>query len=968
LRDVVGKARDAEDEVEGLRRTAERASSLEVECTALRDAVSRLSEEAKALRSSVVRSTRDERRVVRLERALVAYGRVESAFAARTGQGFFGVTGLAFAMGIDLRGVLGEAAAARATKSHVPRASSLDDEASEGDLARALSSIDAGARGKDLFLTSATPGVAVQGVSANQPFDPNPFANAGTGSSVLEGYLQRVAASFGAEARAEAAAEFSSEREALLTRIRDCEVRCSAGEVECARAWKEVEVLRRWKGKCESVEEEVGKLLLGFKRGEKGFCGIETGVQDGAESSALAGLLPLNSPILSTPWDLSINLSSALPKIANVCGLLRATALSSCRRLRLAEGEASDLREELAMISGEGAQAMVLSAAHAHGEIVKTIREGKAAREELKAEVLALTSALGVAEDRIQAGEVALEDCKLKLEENRGKLAASETERRAEVDARLKAESSVSTAKREAALHETRWREASDLNDRALALLGEKDAILNKALLECSAIKTAATRLGERAVNAGVIQREELMWLRPRESEDGTCFPPGRPIGDSPLRNYKHDSGSTELQLKDGNQSVAEFLPGSKGGFELEESLSNDHKMVSGRGVGVETRTNTKDSTSSRGYAHLAATKHPFYSENLRSIQLSTGTQGGTKTRGSTDYLNASTKGALAGRKNVGVAISDAPQLRALSNPPPTKFFVSPSSPPLLTSTATGRKSQARDMKGAMGEVSITVPQASISLSNPNEEEGLESKNGNINSSSGKDDINSSSLLSISFETEETPSPSNNNFTLEEDLEVPSPTASSSFRGRFNSSVLNSTSAPPSAHSSLETVLTALVANATEFAKRISLKSGGEGVSGNKMGTSFAPDAAASNDKISSSTELSILLARSSLPTTQCPSPQPIAALAPSSSPSQISLKVQQTQPPSFTLPFIFPVSPQSSASSVANSQHSAITRRSEVLLHGTGGGNLAGALQRTLAMRQKEAKRSLKVSGRERR
>jgi hypothetical protein len=129
LKEVLARAGEAAGEVEGLREAARRGEELQVQAVELKDTVMQQEGEIRALKAEAVRSGRDERRLVRLERAVAAYGRVEAAFAARTGQGFFGVNGLAWDLGLDLRG---DAAAGGGAAAVAQAAMATPAAASEG--------------------------------------------------------------------------------------------------------------------------------------------------------------------------------------------------------------------------------------------------------------------------------------------------------------------------------------------------------------------------------------------------------------------------------------------------------------------------------------------------------------------------------------------------------------------------------------------------------------------------------------------------------------------------------------------------------------------------------------------------------------------------------------------------------------------------------------------------------------------
>lgn len=443
VRALAARAADGQAEVETLRAGAARAAELEAAGRELAATVKVQADELQKSRALMASAANEAKRLARAERSLAAYERVETALASRTGQRFFGEGGLARELGVDIAPDQTELSAAAARAMARSEGRSVATSSSTGSAQDSQAPVTASATAAD-------------------------------------GYMSRIIAAVRDEARAEASKAFENESRELISRANSAVSAASVAEARARAAEATADEARAWRKRVESAEEEVATLL-----GASGATDSETveGAAGGKFSvPSCATPLTYSSPLLASAWEMLPAFATALPQLAAVVGALRGVAHAAERRARLSAAEAQDLREELALARGEDITDAVLRRA-ASRDVADALREGKAQRDELRAAVTALTEHVRAANSRADELERDASKARSMAE---SACSASEIDRAAVEKARTAAAASAAkcaNAEKETALAEARYREATAINDRALALLADRDATIARLQL-----------------------------------------------------------------------------------------------------------------------------------------------------------------------------------------------------------------------------------------------------------------------------------------------------------------------------------------------------------------------------------------------------------------------------------------------------------------------------------------------------
>jgi len=421
---------------------ATRAAHLEAVQEDLLRTITSQSAELEAAKEAVADASRDGRRVARLERALEAYRRLEKLFASRTGQGFFGVNGLAFDLGLDLHPA--STAAAAAARGSLPLASAASDLA---DIA-------------------ALPDEAA--------FEP-----------ALGRFLERLQEGTEAEVKSRLEVDHARERAAWASKTAAAEAAAAGARAEVASVAGRMTELSDWRAAVLAAEDEIGGLLAGgTAAGGLGPAPSDAGDPDVARE-----------PLYASAWHVLPSFASLLPRLSHAVGRMRMDISSALRRRKLAEAEAQDLREELATVRGVDAAA-VLAQKVASADVRHALAEGKATREALSNELQALSAQIEASRRKIAVLEATIANGSAEAERREALLSTAHAQLRGALESAEAAAAETARLRSLATLHETRWTDAKGMNAAAFALLAEREAELVRAQARLRTLK-AKLALGE---------------------------------------------------------------------------------------------------------------------------------------------------------------------------------------------------------------------------------------------------------------------------------------------------------------------------------------------------------------------------------------------------------------------------------------------------------------------------------------
>lgn len=418
-----------------LSESAVRASTLESVQKDLLHTVSLQAQEIQHLQGMVQDSSKDGKRVHRLEKALEAYRRVEKTFTERTGQGFFGVNGLAYELGVDVRG----SSAVQAAAGRPSGSSSLSRP---------------GAAASELAEIAFCPDDA--------DFEP-----------ALARFLSQLQESVRAELRGQYESERQQEKAAVLARAAEAEKQLIACQQERAKLTDALRAEQSWRSRVQDMEGELAQLVLASRSAGQGQGEGSAPQGDVSPADAADPDLSATNTLYSTDWHVLPSLVHVLPRLSAVMGRMKADLHSAVRRRKLAEGEAQDLREELALLRGED---VAVAASHkvASLDIRRAIQAGKEERVALKHMADELTGELAGAVGRIAELENQLARVTAESTELTAKASAQGAEIAAGQQAVLEAAGERDRLRSLAALHEQRVVEGKQMNEEIFALLGQR--------------------------------------------------------------------------------------------------------------------------------------------------------------------------------------------------------------------------------------------------------------------------------------------------------------------------------------------------------------------------------------------------------------------------------------------------------------------------------------------------------------
>jgi hypothetical protein len=294
----------------------------------------------------------DERRLQRLEAVLDRYRKLESEVARRAGESLWGLSGLAYDLGMDL--------AATAEKD----------------------------------LHHAGPHSPAAGVADG---------SSGSAKEAPGGPLAAFLAKFERTLEVEATRRCDAERQKWAEQLEqakaDAATAASASAQQQQRLQSDLDQALRFRRAAEAAERELAQALEALKKHVQELSGAGAVPADAEGLPAVpASAFPApagisNPPLVPLLLRLGVfpaNLSSALPTVAAALNALRSEAIAAGKRASLAEHALLDAREELALVRAGGFAAEKDAKQTAVDQAAVAVAASKTARETMEGELRAV--------------------------------------------------------------------------------------------------------------------------------------------------------------------------------------------------------------------------------------------------------------------------------------------------------------------------------------------------------------------------------------------------------------------------------------------------------------------------------------------------------------------------------------------------------------------------------------------------
>lgn len=293
-------------------------------------------------------------------------------------------------------------------------------------------------------------------------------ASPGGATPAISRLLASLKASLLAQAQRETAAQLQDTEASWQSRLAAAESETGAVRRSLDGVREERDRLQGLQDRVLAAEAEVRAAVASAKR----VTDLCTGLAQQQPSSSQGSGASATGPALPT-------LSSTLPAVASLLARLAEEALTSDRHRRLAQAESEDLRQELGLLRVE-LQADASTRAVAVGDVRAALRDARAERDRLLGDIAARDASLEAARGELrEAGEriARYKDRVLRARDiiagEQGRTASARGER----DAALAEANRLSG---ELAAAEQRVEDARAMNEQALEVVGERDALVAK--------------------------------------------------------------------------------------------------------------------------------------------------------------------------------------------------------------------------------------------------------------------------------------------------------------------------------------------------------------------------------------------------------------------------------------------------------------------------------------------------------